>query len=105
MSAAHPAARTRDAGGGSPARRAILRWAWRLFRREWRQQVLVLMLIAVAVLAMVLAAGIATNTPPPVAAGFGTANHLVAFPGSQPAVSTDLAAMRAHFVPIDVIAN
>ena len=26
--------------GGGPARRAIFRWSWRLFRREWRQQVL-----------------------------------------------------------------
>jgi putative ABC transport system permease protein len=36
-------------GGGLPARRAVMRWAWRLFRREWRQQLLVLALIVVAV--------------------------------------------------------
>ena len=35
--------------GGVPARRAVIRWAWRLFRREWRQQLLVLALIIVAV--------------------------------------------------------
>ena len=37
--------RPADAGtasGGMPARRAVIRWAWRLFRREWRQQLLVL---------------------------------------------------------------
>ena len=28
--------------GGLGARRAVLRWAWRMFRREWRQQILVL---------------------------------------------------------------
>ena len=28
--------------GGAAARRAVVRWAWRLFRREWRQQILVL---------------------------------------------------------------
>ena len=26
--------------GGVPARRAMLRWSWRLFKREWRQQLL-----------------------------------------------------------------
>jgi len=26
-----------------------MRWAWRLFRREWRQQVLVLALLTLAV--------------------------------------------------------
>ena len=31
------------AGGRRPAaRRAVVRWAWRMFRREWRQQILVL---------------------------------------------------------------
>ena len=37
--------------GGMPARRAVLRWAWRLFRREWRQQSIVLALLLVAVAA------------------------------------------------------
>ena len=27
------------------ARRAVVRWSWRLFRREWRQQLLVLVLL------------------------------------------------------------
>jgi putative ABC transport system permease protein len=40
--------RPRD-DGGLPARRAVVRWAWRLFRREWRQQVLVLALLTLAV--------------------------------------------------------
>jgi hypothetical protein len=31
--------------GGTPARRAVVRWAWRLPRREWRQQLLVLALL------------------------------------------------------------
>jgi hypothetical protein len=26
--------------GGAPARRAVVRWGVRLFRREWRQQLL-----------------------------------------------------------------
>jgi hypothetical protein len=35
---------TGKASGGMAARRAVIRWAWRLFRREWRQQLLVLAL-------------------------------------------------------------
>jgi putative ABC transport system permease protein len=59
--------------GGVPARRAVIRWAWRLFRREWRQQLLVLGLLTVAVAATTWGAGVATNTPPPATATFGTA--------------------------------
>src|SRR5207248_2386867 len=62
--------------GGAPARQAVVRWAWRLFRREWRQQVLVLALLTVAVAATILGAAIGTNTPPPSNAGYGTADHL-----------------------------
>ena len=40
-----------DAGSGIVARRAVIRWGWRLFRREWRQQLLVLGLLTVAVAA------------------------------------------------------
>src|SRR5271165_998702 len=47
----------RAANGGAPARRAMVRWAWRLFRREWRPQLLVLALLVVAVLAAIVGAG------------------------------------------------
>ena len=33
--------------GGAPARRAVVRWSWRLFRREWRQQLTVIGLLTV----------------------------------------------------------
>ena len=97
-----PAA-TRD--GGAPARRAVVRWAWRLFRREWRQQLLVLALIIVAVAATILGAAIASNTPPPANAGFGTANHLVSIPGSDTHLAADIAAIQNHFGGADVIEN
>ena len=48
--------------GGVPARRAVIRWAWRLFRREWRQQLLVLALITVAVAATFVGAATAANS-------------------------------------------
>src|SRR5918992_814928 len=39
------------ANGGVAARRAVIRWAWRMFRREWRRQLLVIALLTVAVAA------------------------------------------------------
>ena len=41
-----------------------MRWAWRLFRREWRQQVLVLALLTVAVAAAIFGASAAYNLAP-----------------------------------------
>ena len=57
----------------------MIRWAWRLFRREWRQQLLILLLIVVAVAAVVVGAAVAVNTPPPANAGYGTAHDLATF--------------------------
>jgi len=98
-------ARTRAGNGGVSARRAVTRWAWRLFRREWRQQLLVLALIIVAVAATVLGAAVATNTPPPANAGFGTAQDLATFQAPDPHLATQIAALRHHFGRVDVIEN
>jgi putative ABC transport system permease protein len=92
-------------GSSAPARRAVMRWAWRLFRREWRQQLLVLILITVAVAATIFGAAIGTNTPLPANGGFGTANTLVNLPGNDPHLAANIAAIRAHFGPVDVIEN
>ncbi len=61
--------------GGRFARRALRRWSWRLYRREWRQQVLVLALITVAVAASMYGATAAYNMTPTRVAEFGSANH------------------------------
>ena len=82
----------------------MVRWAWRLFRRDWRQQILILALVAVAVAATILGAAVATNTPPPANAGFGTANHLVTFPGTDPAPDHEIGRAE-HFGKVDVIEN
>jgi putative ABC transport system permease protein len=55
-----------------------------MFRREWRQQMLVLALIVVALAATVVGAAVATNTPPPPGAGFGTAQDLATFQPAAP---------------------
>jgi putative ABC transport system permease protein len=69
----------RPSDGGMPARRAVTHWAWRLFRREWRQQFLILALITVAVAATILGSSVAVNNPPPKDAGFGTAPYSATF--------------------------
>ena len=89
--------------GGAPARRAMLRWAWRLFRREWRQQLLIVALVVVAVGATVLGATVATNTPPPANAGFGTAQDLATFQGPNPKLPAQTAALRHRFGRVEVI--
>ena len=90
--------------GGVPARRAVIRWAWRMFRREWRQQLLVLALITVALAATVVGAAVATDTPSPAGAGFGTAQDAASYPGG-PHLASQIAALQQRFGRVDVIEN
>jgi len=91
--------------GGVPARRAVIRWSWRMFRREWRQQLLVLSLIVVALAATVVGAAVATNTPPPAGAGFGTAQDMATFQTRGPQLARQIAALEQHVGRVDVIEN
>jgi putative ABC transport system permease protein len=100
-----PAAPARGENGGVAARQAVMRWAWRMFRREWRQQLLVLSLIVVAVAATFIGAAVATNTPPPANAGFGTATDLASFQAPDPHLAGQIASLRHRFGHIDVIEN
>ena len=90
--------------GGVPARRAVIRWSWRMFRREWRQQTLVLALIVVALAATVVGAAVATNTPPPAGAGFGTAQEMATLPGG-PHLAGQIAVLQQAIGRVDVIEN
>ena len=89
------ASASRPADGGAPARRAVVRWAWRLFRREWRQQLLILALIVVAVAATIVGSAVATDSRQSASFGFGTAGDLVTFPGYSPHVASDRDAAKA----------
>lgn len=95
------------ADGGVPARRAVVRWAWRLFRRQWRSQALVLALLTLAVAAAVGGATAAYNLAP--AAGnaeFGSANHALRFEDPDPgSIATDVAAADDWFDAVDVISR
>jgi putative ABC transport system permease protein len=92
------------AGGGVAARRALTRWAWRLLRREWRQQVLAVALLALAVAAAAFSVPTAYNVASLPGPQFGSANYLLQFAGSdQKALATDLAAAQKAFGTIQVI--
>ncbi len=94
-------------GGGIVARRAVVRWGWRLFRREWRQQLLVLGLLTVAVAATIFGVGVVTNAQlsNPNFATFGTAAVQVTLPGSDPHLAPDVAAIQRRWGPADLIEN
>jgi putative ABC transport system permease protein len=98
-----PPAQELPANGGLPARRAVVRWAWRLFRREWRQQLLILALIVIAVAATIVGGAVATNTRQPSTFGFGTAHDSATFPGLSPHATSQIASFRHHFGTVQVI--
>jgi putative ABC transport system permease protein len=96
----------RAANGGVAARRAVLRWGWRLFRREWRQQLLVLLLLTVAMAAAIFSVTAAYNIVPSSDARFGTANHRLDFDGSDPrTLDAEVSAVRAWFGTAEVIGH
>jgi putative ABC transport system permease protein len=103
VSLAAPRAEARSARGLTPSRRAVIRWAWRLFRREWRQQLLVLALIVVAVMATIFGSAVATDTPPPANSGFGTAHDAASFTGTDPRLGAEIASLEHRFGKVDVI--
>src|ERR1700722_9643026 len=100
-----PLADARPADGGVPARRAVVRWAWRLFRREWRQQFLILALIVVAVAATIVGSSVATNTPSPSSSGFGTAGDSATYSSLNAQVMSEIAGLQQRFGRVEVIAN
>jgi len=84
----------------------VIRWAWRLFRREWRQQILVLALLTVAVAAMTAFVSVGYNVAAPREARFGTADYLIRLDGSDPqTLDADVAAATGWFGTIEVIAH
>jgi putative ABC transport system permease protein len=83
----------------------VTRWAWRLFRREWRQQFLVLALIVVAVAALIVGASVSTNSPAPADAGFGTAQYAATLEGTPAHVLSQTATLEHVIGQLDIIEN
>jgi putative ABC transport system permease protein len=97
--------RERVDDGGRIARRAVIRWAARLLRREWHQQVLVVALLAVAVATAVgVSTAVYTLAPAVEDATFGSASHRFTLDDIDPAaVDATIAAARAWFDDVEVI--
>lgn len=95
----------RGRNGGVAARRAIVRWALRLFRREWRQQVLVLALLTVAVAATAGGLALVNAAAPRANAVFGNANNILTISGSAQALRADITAARNHFGAVEAITH
>ena len=103
---AHGSARRGPSNGGVAARRAVTRWAWRMFRREWRQQILVVALLTVAVAAAIGSITLVYNTSPAFDGEFGSASGVLYFDASDPqALQAALAAAEESFGTTDVIGH
>ena len=103
---AHPPTLRGPRSGRIAARRPLVRWAWRLFRREWRQQILVLALLTLAVAAAIASVTIAYNSGPADGAEFGSAGYLLRFDGAEPRrLEAGLAAAEERFGTVDVIGH
>jgi putative ABC transport system permease protein len=86
----------------------VIRWAWRLSRREWRQQILVVALLAIAVAGTIIGAAAAASAPADLnTATHGTASSVVVLPGADPRLAADIAAIGRQDAagPVEVIEN
>src|SRR5262245_64880727 len=102
---AHRSALGGPRNGGVAARRAVVRWARRMFRREWRQQLLVVTLLTVAVAAAIGSITVANQAVPADNSDFGSANTVLSFDASDPQrLQAGLAAARRSFgTPLDIV--
>ena len=76
--------------GGMAARRAIVRWTWRLMRRQRRQYAVIVVLVTLAVAATVFASAAAYNLAPAEgAAEFGDAGTVLYFERDQESMTSD----------------
>src|SRR5512133_1922919 len=103
---AHRSALRGRRNGGMAARRAVVRWAGRMFRREWRQQVLVVTLLTVAVTAAIGSITIAYNSVPADNSDFGAANQVLSLDPTDPQkFQAALDAAKKSFGTFDVIGH
>ncbi|MHA6761373.1 FtsX-like permease family protein [Streptacidiphilus sp. PAMC 29251] len=95
-----------SAGGGLGARRVVLRWAWRMFRREWRQQILVLVLISVTSTATAFGVSAVYNAAASDTAAFGTATESTTLTGQRLRdLATTIADFRAHLGATEAVGH
>ena len=88
------------------ARRAIRRWAWRMLRREWRQQLIVLILLVAAVAMTTVGLGLVVNIQSGDQSVFGSADARVDVGGPGAAgIARDIAAVRQRFGTVEAIVH
>jgi putative ABC transport system permease protein len=93
-----PVREPEDPRRAAMARRTLTRWAVRLALREWKQRILIVLLIAVASAATLLGIAVASATPGTPNAGiFGTASTLVQLPGNTPHLSSVIAKIEQAY--------
>lgn len=91
--------------GGNAARRAIARWALRMFRRDWRQQFAVLILLTITVGAAVAGSSIAVNAAS-TAKRLGNASARLRVDDTDPvAAANTLEQIHAAADPAEVVAH
>jgi putative ABC transport system permease protein len=95
----------REPDGGVPARRAVIRWAIRLLRREWRQQLLIFALITAAVGATVVASTVATDSQGQLAGVLGTAQDGALLSGPPATINAGIRKIESLYGRADVIEN
>jgi putative ABC transport system permease protein len=74
-----------------------------MFRREWRQQLLVVTLLTVAVAAAIASITVVYNTAPADNAEHGSASYLLQYDGTNTRLEAELASARKYFGTIEVI--
>ena len=93
-----------DPRRAAAARRVLSRWALRLAVREWKQRILIVLLITVATAATVLGIAVASATPGTPNYGiYGTASTLVQLPGNTPDLPGVIAKMEKAYGAASVI--
>ena len=71
----------------SSAGRAVGRWGWRLFRRDWRQQLLTIGVLTVVVGAAVTGSAMAVNSQFDDSSFFGDGDTVIRIDGTDPATA------------------
>jgi putative ABC transport system permease protein len=93
-----------DPARTTAARRALLHWGLRLLRREWKQRVIIVVLIAVATAAMILGTNVASATPgTPNAGSYGTSSTLVILNGNTPHLAAEIGRITKAYGPASVV--
>jgi putative ABC transport system permease protein len=99
-----PVREPEDPRRAAMARRSLSRWALRLAVREWKQRILIILLIAVASAATLIGIAVASATPGVPNAGiYGTAQTLVELPPSTPGLPAVIARIEKAYGQASVV--